>query len=474
MTIKNTALDKELGLKDTLALAFGCMIGWGWVVLVGEWISVAGSMGAIGGFLAAGAILVVIGLLYAELAAAMPMAGGAQNYCMRAFGRWPAFICSWALVLGYVSITVFEAVALPQVAEYFVGPLDQGYLWTIANNDVYLTYGLMGAAGAIVIGLLNVRGVKTAALFQTLVTLVILAAGVMLFTGATFEGNADNLSPYFVNGVTGSIVAVMVMAPFLMGGFDVIPQAASEINLPAAKLGKLIVVAVVAGAAWYCAVIFSVSMIFDGKGLAAANLPAVDAAGKAWGQIGWQVLIIGGLAGILTSWNGFLVGGSRAVYALAREGMLPAFFAQLHPKYRTPTNAIWTITALGCIGPFFGKQLLIWVSNAGSLGFVLAYLFVALSFIKLRKSEPNMPRPYKVPYGMFFGVVGLLGALGMTCLYLPGSNGALLWPNEWLIAGLWFAFGFAAFIYASKKSALQRAISQKTSTGARQSKRVSA
>lgn len=435
MTIKNTALDKELGLKDTLALAFGCMIGWGWVVLVGEWISVAGSIGAIGGFLAAGAILVVIGLLYAELAAAMPMAGGAQNYCMRAFGRWPAFFCSWALVLGYVSITVFEAVALPQVAEYFVGPLDQGHLWTVANNDVYLTYGLMGAAGAIVIGLLNVRGVKTAALFQTLVTLVILAAGIMLFTGATFEGNADNLSPYFVNSVTGSIVAVMVMAPFLMGGFDVIPQAASEINLPAAKLGKLIVVAVVAGAAWYCAVIFSVSMIFDGKGLAAANLPAV--------------------------------------YALAREGMLPAFFAQLHPKYRTPTNAIWTITALGCIGPFFGKQLLIWVSNAGSLGFVLAYLFVALSFIKLRKSEPNMPRPYKVPYGVFFGVVGLLGALGMTCLYLPGSNGALLWPNEWLIAGLWFAFGFAAFIYASKKSALQRAISQKTSTGACQSKRVS-
>jgi methyl-accepting chemotaxis protein len=224
MTTKNTALDKELGLKDTLALAFGCMIGWGWVVLVGEWISVAGSMGAIGGFLAAGAILVVIGLLYAELAAAMPMAGGAQNYCMRAFGRWPAFFCSWALVLGYVSITVFEAVALPQVAEYFVGPLDQGYLWTIADNDVYLTYGLMGAAGAIIIGLLNVRGVKTAALFQTLVTLVICAAGVMLFTGATFEGNTDNLSPYFVNGVAGSVVAVMVMAPFLMGGFDVTDQ----------------------------------------------------------------------------------------------------------------------------------------------------------------------------------------------------------------------------------------------------------
>ncbi|GAB2195944.1 APC family permease [Sessilibacter sp. MAH4] len=442
-------LERSLKVRDSLALAFGCMIGWGWVVLVSEWIVVAGSFGAIGGFIAAGLVLAVVGVLYAELASAMPEAGGAQNYGQRAFGPLMGFVCSWGLILGYVSITVFEAVALPQVAEYVVGNLDHIFLWQIAGHDVYLSSAVVGAIGALVFCYLNVRGVKTSAIFQTLVTAVIVVAGILLFTGSFVSGKTENLSPMFVGSVFTSVAAVMVMAPFLMGGFDVIPQAAAEIDLPPKSIGKLIIVAVILGVVWYCGVILSVSLLFDETGLAAASLPAVDAAGVAWGEWGKQVLILGGLAGILTSWNGFLIGGSRAVYALAKMGALPQFFAKVSPKYHTPVNAIYVISAIGVIGPFFGKQLLVWISNAGSMGFVIAYIVVALSFLKLRYSEPDMPRPFKASFGKFWGIVGVIGTFGLLLLYFPGSSGALKWPHEWAIILLWFGFGFSAYFYQS-------------------------
>lgn len=441
-------LEKNLSTKDTLALAFGCMVGWGWVVLVGVWVAKGGSIGAVGGFVAASAILLVVALLYAELASAMPLAGGAQVYSWRAFGDIGAFVCGWSLIFAYVSITTFEAVALPQVIEYLVGDLNQVALWSIAGKQVYLSFAAVGVFGSVLMGVINIVGVKTSAVLQTTVTLVILLAGVLLMTGAVTKGDMANLDPWFVGGSAAGIMAVMVMAPFLMGGFDVIPQAAEEINLPPRKIGHLIVYAVVMGGVWYCCIILAVAMIFDGEQLAAASLPAVDAAEKVWGSWGGTFLILGGLAGIVTSWNGFVMGGSRSIYALAKMGLLPKAFTRLHPKYKTPYNAVLLITLLGCIAPFFGRQIMVWLANAGSFGFMLAYLLVALSFLSLRKNEPNMARPFVVPYGRYLGWLGVIGSLGLCLLYLPISPGALVWPSEWAILIMWYGLGAAAFLAA--------------------------
>jgi len=444
-------LNRELKMKDALALAFGCMIGWGWVVLVGEWVGVSGTFGAVGGFLAAGAVLCVVGVLYAELASTMPEAGGAQVYSERAFGKGMAFICSWALILAYLSITIFEAVALPQVAEYIVGPLNYVALWEIAGKQVYLGFAGVGVAGALLMAWLNIRGIKSAAVFQTSVTGIILISGLLLMGGSGLQGSANNFQPAFINGIGPSIIAVMVMAPFLMGGFDVIPQAAAEIDLPAKKIGKLIIFAVLLGAAWYCLIILSVSFLFTQSELKDSSLPAIDAARKAWGPWGAQVLVLGGIAGILTSWNGFLVGGSRAVYALAKSGMLPSWLAKIHPKYHTPVNAIIALTAFGCIAPFFGRQLLVWIANAGSMGFVVAYTMVALSFVQLRRKEPNLHRPFKAPAGITLGLIGIVSTLGMFILYFPPSYGALAWPHEWFIVGTWSFFGLVFFLLSRRQ-----------------------
>jgi amino acid transporter len=152
-------------------------------------------------------------------------------------------------------------------------------------------------------------------------------------------------------------------------------------------------------------------------------------------------LIIGGIAGIITTWNAFLVGSSRVVYALAESGMLPSPLARLHPRYGSPYVALLAIGALTCVAPWFGRPILVWLINAGSFGVIVAYTMVAISFLVLRLREPEMPRPYRVRHGKTVGVVALVLSLALSLLYLPGSPAGLRWPEEWLICLGWAVCG---------------------------------
>ena len=174
-----------LGRPEVLALAFGAMIGWSWVVLTGTWILSAGVLGAITAFLVGGGGIVLIGLTYAELASALPFVGGEHAYSDRALGAGASFICTWAIILGYVSVVTFEAVALPTVASSLVPGLDRVLLWQIAGWDVHLTWVAVGVTGAGVMTVVNVLGVRPAAIVQSAVVLVILLVGA-LFVGGAF------------------------------------------------------------------------------------------------------------------------------------------------------------------------------------------------------------------------------------------------------------------------------------------------
>ena len=202
-----TSPDKEpnflrvLGRRDALALAFGAMIGWSWVVLSGTWIESAGSIGAITAFLLGGGIMLVIGLTYAELASALPFAGGEHVYSHRALGAGFSFICTWAIILGYVSVVTFEAVAFPTVLDSLIPGLDKFFLWQIAGWDVYLSWVLVGVAGAVAMTVLNIRGVRMAAIVQSAVVIVILLVGGLFVAGSLVVGDTANMEPLFVDGL---------------------------------------------------------------------------------------------------------------------------------------------------------------------------------------------------------------------------------------------------------------------------------
>ena len=169
-----------------------------------------------------------------------------------------------------------------------------------------------------------------------------------------------------------------------------------------------------------------------------------------YGGWGGRILLLAGLAGILTSWNAFLVGGSRAIYALAHAGLLPAFLGRLHPKFNTPHNAVLMIGRLAMLAPFFGRQTLVWLVNAGGLGIVIAYAMVAVSFLVLRFREPELDRPYRVPAGLLVGGLALVLSVFLGLLYLPGRPAALAWPEEWVIIIIWTLLGGLFYSFAQK------------------------
>lgn len=450
-TKQETNFIRVLGRKEVLALAFGAMIGWSWVVLSGTWISSAGTLGAILAFLLGGGIMLVIGLTYAELASALPFAGGEHVYAHRALGAGASFICTWAIILGYVSVVTFEAVALPTVLDSLIPGLDKVFLWQIGGWDVYLTWVLTGVTGSVLMTILNIRGVSMVALVQSVVVLAILIVGLLFVSGALFTGDIANMQPLMKDGVSG-IALVLVMVPFMFVGFDTIPQAAEEIDLPFKDIGAVLMLSVLMAIAWYSMIVLGVGLVLDEATINTSDVVTAEANARVYGELGGTVLLIAGLAGIITSWNAFILGGSRAIYALAHAGLLPDFLGRLHPEYHTPRNAIILIGALSVIGPFFGRPALVWVVDAGGLGIVIAYAMVAWSFLVLRKKEPELERPYKVPFGNLTGSAALVLSLGLGLLYLPGSPSALVWPQEWGIVILWSILGAILYGFSRKST----------------------
>jgi len=269
--------------------------------------------------------------------------------------------------------------------------------------------------------------------------MLILAAGVVLLSGAMLKGDPGKLQPLFSNGLAG-IFSVAVMTPFMFVGFDVIPQAAEEIHLPPRSIGRVLLGSIAMALGWYVLIILSVGLLVPASGLD-GSLVTADAAGTAWGPVGANLLVLGGVGGIITSWNAFLVGGSRAIYAMAQHDMLPAWLGRLHPRFRTPANAILAIGLLTMAAPLFGRVLLVWIVDAGSFAAVIAYLLVTVSFLRLRSRQPDMARPFRLQHGVTIGRLALVGCLGLLALYLPGSPSALLWPVEWGLVVAWFALG---------------------------------
>jgi APA family basic amino acid/polyamine antiporter len=448
MPESTSRLARVLKTKDVLTLAFGAIIGWSWVLMTGYWLSSGGSVGTLLAFATGGFAIVLIGLTYAELAAAMPVVGGEHVYTRRALGEGASFVCSWALVMAYVTVCLFESVALPTALVYLLPDIRFATLWTVEGAAVDLGFVLVGIGGACAMTWVNYVGIRTAAFVQNVITLTILGAGLMLITGAAFAGERENLEPLLPHGFAG-MLTVLIMVPAMLVGFDVIPQSAEEIDLPPRRIGWLLVASLSLAVTFYGLVTLAVALGLPASGRAPDSLATADAATALW-QSPWAgtLLVIGGVGGILTSWNAFIVGASRVLLAMAESGVLPRAFARIHPRYKTPYVAILAIGVASMISPLFGRTILVWLIDAGSLAVMVAYVLVAVAFLVLRRREPELPRPFRVPAGGLVGVLALVLGASLITLYLPGSPSALLWPQEWVIVLGWALLGF--IVYATR------------------------
>lgn len=451
---------KVLRTRDVIMLAFGAMIGWGWVVSSGQWIQAGGVFGTVVGFLIGGLMIYLVGLTYAELTPAMPKSGGAMNFSYAAFGPAGSYITIWALALSYIGVVCFEACSFATIMQYVVPDFLQGYLYTVAGYDVYLSWVVVAIIASALILYINYIGTKSAAKFQNILTCIIAGVGLILVVGSAVNGNAENLAcQFFVGENTGSVIGnifkVAIMTPFFLFGFDIIPQAAEEINVPLKRLGRLMILSIALAVIFYAMVVVAIGLVMSPaqiqESMASTGMVTADAIAAAFSnQAMTKVLIIGGLCGIVTTWNSFLIGGSRVLFSMSKARMLPSIFSRLHSKYNTPYIAILFLGIISMFAPFFGRVMLVWIVDAANFACCLAYCHVALSFIVLRKKKPNLARPFRVNNGILIGVLATIMAGFMAIMYIiPGTNCSLIW-QEWAIVGGWSFIGLFLALRAKR------------------------
>ena len=461
MQEKKSAFRRVLNSGDVLVVAFGAMIGWGWVVSSGQWIQSGGVIGTMLGFVIGGIMIYFVGLTYAELTTAMPQCGGEHVFSFMAFGPTGSFVCTWALILSYIGVVCYEACSFPTILQYLFPSLYKGYMYTVAGFDVYASWVAIGAVMAAVIMFINIIGTKKSAVMQRIFTIAIAVVGLILLAGSVFNGTPDNIQAHAFNGsgtadIVQNIGKIAIMTPFFFFGFDVIPQAAEEISVPLKKLGKLIILSIVLAVAFYTAVVLSIGLVMNRNeiqaSLQATGLVTADAMAKAFSSSAMaKVLIIGGLCGIITSWNSFLIGGSRALYSMSDAYMVPHTFSKVHSRFGSPVHALLLLGLLSVLAPFLGRAMLIWIVDAANFACCMAYCMVSISYILVRKKYPAMKRPYKNKHFRLIGGIASVMSGVMLLLYIiPGTSCTLVW-QEWIIVGGWALLGLGFFVWSRWK-----------------------
>jgi len=446
-------LGRGIRLRSLFSLAFGTIIGVGWIIVMGAWLSDAGAIGAIVAFAAGGLAMLAIGLCYAEMAAAYPVAGGEVAYVFEAWGvRW-SFLAAWFLAFTYIFTTSYEAISVEWVISALVPGFGGPVIYTLLGQEVRLWSLALGLAVMLVITVINYRGGRTAAWFQDLMTagLIILTA-IFVFAGVT-GGSVANLEPMFTGATPGAafagVAVVFATAAWWFAGFDTIPQAMEEVEegsrlrLIPRVIGASIVFAMV----FYVLVILATAMSLPRPELLASELPAASAIEAAFtSPLLGRVVLVAGLFGLITTWNAVFFASTRIVFAMARAHMIPRRLASVHKRHGSPAAAVIFVAVMGAVGTLFGRNAILVIVGAGSISAGLVFLVVVLGVLRLRRTKPGQARPYKVPGGRAF--------LYLTAVLAAGLVGAAAWgpfhageglPAEWIVLGVWCVLGLVFY-----------------------------
>jgi len=461
-TPQREVLERSIGFRDYLAIGLGAIIGIGWVMYSGNWLLDGGPVGAMLAFALVGVLLLPIGICYAEMTSAIPVAGGEMAFTFKAFGTFVSFVTAWALGLSYISVLPFETIAIGSLVEATWPALATDAIYSIDGYKVSWSTLIPGVLSGAYVIWLNYEGAKNSTRFQKWVMYLLFACTLVFTTTALIKGDISNLKPMFADEGNfwavgpSSIISVLVVASWFMGGFDTIPQAAEEsgVKMDPKNLGVAIISCIVIGALFYVLIILSVGISVSSEEMGVLLqqknvMPTAEVFRAAFGyEWAAKLVLVAALCGLITGLNGFFIASTRLLFSLGRGGMLPHWFAKVHPVHGTPVNAIWFLGAIALIGPFVGKAAMAPIVNSGAIAFNVALMMTALAAIRLRYTEPDLERPFKAkPVWLYLGAI-IAGSLVLLML-IPSSPGALS-AAEWVIVCGWVALGLVGFIIRRK------------------------
>src|SRR5262249_54665987 len=266
-------LRHALRSKDYFTLAFGSMVGVGWMLVIDDWLARGGSLGAMLGFLIGGLILFPVGYCYGKLTQRMPDAGSEVAYTAAVFTRPVSYATGWAMLLAYLIVCPYEVVAVGRIANYAIsatgpGPMQSLELYKVGGYPVYLPQLLAGLLLTGIIVTVNYKGIRISAAFQNIMTFGLLAIFAGFATLGLIRGSAANLNPPFADsrGIPGALIStllVLQIVPYFMTGFEAAPKCSEEAasDFDPKYFSRMIYLALGAGIFFYVVVIGVVSLV---------------------------------------------------------------------------------------------------------------------------------------------------------------------------------------------------------------------
>jgi basic amino acid/polyamine antiporter, APA family len=415
---RQSELKKVLGARDLTVLGVSAIIGAGIFTLPGVGVAQAGPALVVG-FIIAGIVCTFAALNYAELASMLPISGSAYAYSYATVGEMLAWLVGWNLVLEYALGNVAVAVAW---GDNLVGLL--GGLGVNLPPQLTAAPGVATAAAgvtgwfhlpafliALAVMFIILRGVKESARMATgLVGVKLFVLLFVIFFGAFYvnPANFNPFAPFGVLGIMGSAAIVF----FAYIGFDAVSTAAEETKNPGRDLPIGIIASLVICTALYIAVTLVLTGICPFQNIVNSG----DAAQRAFrcAGLGNASLLIGagaivGITGVLLV---FALGMPRIFMSMARDGLMPAKVAEVHPKYRTPYFT--TVVTSVIVAVLAGLTPLASAANLVNIGTLFAFIVVSLAVILLRKRLPGAHRPFKVPFSPWVPAIGIVLMLALV------------------------------------------------------------
>jgi APA family basic amino acid/polyamine antiporter len=427
-------LARQLRITDYFTLAFGTMVGVGWLVLMDDWLGRGGPLGAALGFALGGLLLLPVGYVYGQWVQRLPDAASEAAYTAQVFPPIVSFFTGWIMLLAYFIVCPWEAVAIGKVAAYIFPSLNSFALYSIAGQPVFLPRLLLGIAMTAFLTILNYRGIRLSATFQNWTASTVILVFLLLFAISAWRGSPANFQPLFRASPLISVVLTLQIVPYFLTGFESAPKCAEEANPEFERTGymRAIALALLVGAGFYALTIIAVSYIAPWQGLLGKRFSTAIAFEHALGAR-WPVSLILVMAffGLFQCFNGNFVASSRLLFAYGRRQTIPGIFGRVHEKFQTPSVAIFGIAIATVIGLLLGDALLVPVTEVGSMASAFGWTAACLSFWIV---EPNLRM--RLIAGLGILVSFFLFVMKLFPIF-PGHFSMA----EWIALGIWLLLG---------------------------------
>jgi amino acid transporter len=417
-------LKRELGLLQATMIGIGGAICAGVFVTLGHAATLAGTA-LIVAMILCGIINLFTMLSYAELGAAIPSAGGEYTFAKASFGGFISFATGWFEWISNMFYAAFSSVGFAYLIAYAIQTV---------NLPIAINIPLIAVITVVVFAIINVRGVKETGRTQTVLVLILLALlGIFAVWGLLFGQGKGTLEFSSPGGFLGIIRATAFIFVVYLGG-EAIAVAQAEIKDPGKTIPRAIMLSCLALIIIYTTIAYVVFKIVPPEVLADKESPLAYAAEQFMGPLGIGIITVAGSIAALSSVNTSIMAQSRVAYALARDGYFPKGFFNIHKHFCTPYIAILAGSIL--VAAIAASGVINFVAYATDFGFIIGFVFVNLSLIKLRRDKPNLNRPFKVPFYPLTPILGIATSL-LLILFLE--------PSTLLIGIELFIFGLIAY-----------------------------